>query len=136
MSTELNDNKTFNLYANSTILLFGFVIILYIIRKNNRNVRDEESYDWTKFTIMTENKGKYKKHEKGDKAKVRVKDMSKGTGFVKDEHKFVATQEDIKPNANFLNIDLFITTLLIDNKICFDCIGKQSLVFYLINYSI
>lgn len=56
-------------------------------------MRDEDSYDWSKYNIAADYKNKTKKNETKEKIKHRVKDLSKGTGFVKEEHKFNADKK-------------------------------------------
>ncbi len=60
--------KTFNFYANTgvnlknsyfnlfllQILLFGFFSILYLLKKSNKNLKDEDNYDWTKYNISSD----------------------------------------------------------------------------------
>ena len=99
--------KSFNFYANTIILLYGFYQILCILKKSNRNLKDEENYDWSKYNITNDKKINQKKSEAKEKIKQRQKSLSKGTGFIKEEHRF-----PLKDNANmqitkekFLNIE-------------------------------
>lgn len=68
-------------------------IILYLLRVKNKNLRDETNYDWSKFLITSIQNIKIKKLDSRDRTKVRVKDLSKGTGFIKEEHKFNKTND-------------------------------------------
>jgi len=101
LSAEVESEKQLNFYLNSGILVISFIIILYLMKKNNANKRDEENYDWSKYTILSESKYKNKKTDKKDKIKPRIKEYSKGTGFVNDQHKFSTEKEEKK----YLNIE-------------------------------
>jgi hypothetical protein len=63
---EVESTKQMNFYLNSAvnyrlikILVVSFVIIFYLMKKNNSNKRDEDNYDWNKYTVLSEQK--YKK---------------------------------------------------------------------------
>ena len=69
----------------------------------NKNLRDETNYDWSKFLITSIQNIRIKKLDSRDRTKVRVKDLSKGTGFIKEEHKnqLIFTAHDV----NLISLD-------------------------------
>jgi pentatricopeptide repeat protein len=102
---EVDFSRQMNFYINTSVILIGFLAILYIMRKNSRNVRDVDNYDWSRFNISTYGvKTKAKKTDKKEKNKQRVKEYSKGTGFIKEENKFQPIQSQ-KEKESFLNLE-------------------------------
>jgi hypothetical protein len=70
------------------ILAITLGIILYFLKIKKQNYRDETNYDWSKFIITPIQNSKVKKTDPKEKTKIRVKDLSKPSGFIKEEHKF------------------------------------------------
>lgn len=104
MNEVLNlTEKQFNYYANIVILVITTLIVSYLYRRNNKNLNDIDSYDWNKYNIHGENRTKQKKVESKDKPKKRIKEYSKGNGFIKEENKFPVLIDN-KENK-FLNLE-------------------------------
>lgn len=102
---NLND-KDFNFYVNLTIISVTILIVTYLLKRNSIDLNNIDSYDWNKFNIVGENKSKFKKMEGKEKPKMRIKEYSKGTGFIKEEHKFPVLIDNKKPNdTNFLTFE-------------------------------
>ena len=80
--------KDFNLYSNLVIISFTAVVVYFLMKRNIKDLDDIDSYDWSKYSIAGETKGKSKKAETKEKPKQRVKEYSKGTGFIKEENRF------------------------------------------------
>ena len=60
-------------------------VILYFLKIKKQNYRDETNYDWSKFIITPIQNSKVKKTDSKEKTKIRVKDLSKPSGFIKEE---------------------------------------------------
>ena len=93
--------KELNFYMNSIIITLTAIISIYLVKRNSKNYDNLDSYDWNKFIIVGENKNKGKKTEYKEKPKQRVKEFSKGNGYIKEEDKFPVLIESKKDFLTF-----------------------------------
>lgn len=84
---SLNE-KDFYFYSNIVIISTTVLIVTYLLKRETKDLDDLDSYDWSRFAIVGENKYKMKKSDQKEKPKQRIKEFSKGTGFIKDENRF------------------------------------------------
>mmetsp|Transcript_17650 Transcript_17650/g.18291 ORF Transcript_17650/g.18291 Transcript_17650/m.18291 type:complete len:367 (+) Transcript_17650:27-1127(+) len=97
--------KEINFYCNVTIIAITAIIVTYLLKRDNKDLDNLDTYDWTKFSIVGDRGGRYKKSETKDKPKQRIKEFSKGTGFIKEENRFPVLINEEKKESKFLTFE-------------------------------
>jgi hypothetical protein len=108
--TFITIDPNFYVYINALILIIGIIVCSIILSISRKDVKNIDSYNWKKFSYLTETR-KVKKYDGKERNKIRIKGFNKGAGYVKEDIQLPSslssksTIYSIKEEGRFLKPD-------------------------------
>lgn len=108
--TFITIDPYFYVYINALLLIIGIIVCSIIISISRKDVKNIDSYNWKKFSYLTETR-KVKKYDGKERNKIRIKGFNKGAGYVKEDIQLPSslssksTVYNVKEETRFLKPD-------------------------------